>query len=126
MRGLWVTDLRAGPEKACGVDLWAAKPVHYSSLAIPACCRGARRSPEMKGLERTAARKFPPELFRKASAPASRGSAGGFMYAVIRTGGKQYRVAPGDVVKIESVGSNDGEAQTIEFSDVLAVSGEPG
>jgi large subunit ribosomal protein L21 len=25
------------------------------------------------------------------------------MYAVIRTGGKQYRVAPGDVVKIESV-----------------------
>ena len=45
------------------------------------------------------------------------------MYAVIRTGGKQYRVAPGDVVKIESVASTD---QTIEFSDVLAVSGEPG
>jgi large subunit ribosomal protein L21 len=51
------------------------------------------------------------------------------MYAVIRTGGKQYRVAPGDVVKIESVASqsNAGEAlQTVEFSDVLAVSGEPG
>jgi large subunit ribosomal protein L21 len=46
------------------------------------------------------------------------------MYAVIRTGGKQYRVAPGDVVKIESVVSD--ESQTIEFSDVLAVSGEPG
>ena len=31
-------------------------------------------------------------------------SAGGYvMYAVIRTGGKQYRVTPGDVVKIESV-----------------------
>ena len=45
------------------------------------------------------------------------------MYAVIRTGGKQYRVAPGDVVKIESVNSAD---QTIELSDVLAVSGEPG
>jgi large subunit ribosomal protein L21 len=45
------------------------------------------------------------------------------MYAVIRTGGKQYRVAPGDVVKIESVAS---ENQTVEFSDVLAVSGEPG
>ena len=28
------------------------------------------------------------------------------MYAVIRTGGKQYRVAPGDVVKIETVVSN--------------------
>ena len=46
------------------------------------------------------------------------------MYAVIRTGGKQYRVAPGDVVKIECVVSD--ENQTIEFSDVLAVSGEPG
>ncbi len=46
------------------------------------------------------------------------------MYAVIRTGGKQYRVAPGDVVKIESVVSD--ENQTIEFSDVLAISGEPG
>ena len=45
------------------------------------------------------------------------------MYAVIRTGGKQYRVAPGDVLKIESVGSEDG---AVEFSDVLAVSGEPG
>jgi large subunit ribosomal protein L21 len=45
------------------------------------------------------------------------------MYAVIRTGGKQYRVAPGDVVKIECVAS---ENQTIEFTDVLAVSGEPG
>jgi large subunit ribosomal protein L21 len=45
------------------------------------------------------------------------------MYAVIRTGGKQYRVAPGDVVKIETVESSD---KTIEFSDVLAVSGEPG
>jgi large subunit ribosomal protein L21 len=47
------------------------------------------------------------------------------MYAVLRTGGKQYRVAPGDVVKIESVTPASGE-QTIEFSDVLAVSGEPG
>jgi len=45
------------------------------------------------------------------------------MYAVIRTGGKQYRVAPGDVVKIETVPS---ENKTVEFNDVLAVSGEPG
>jgi large subunit ribosomal protein L21 len=49
------------------------------------------------------------------------------MYAVIRTGGKQYRVAPGDLVKIEKVGGHDqSEAQTVEFIDVLAVSGEPG
>ena len=45
------------------------------------------------------------------------------MYAVIRTGGKQYRVAPGDVLKIEKVGSGE---QTVEFSDVLAVSGDEG
>ena len=48
------------------------------------------------------------------------------MYAVIRTGGKQYRVAPGDVLKIERVAMAEGENQTVEFSDVLAVSGEPG
>ncbi len=47
------------------------------------------------------------------------------MYAVIRTGGKQYRVAPGDVVKIEKIETGE-ETQTVEFSDVLAVSGEPG
>jgi large subunit ribosomal protein L21 len=45
------------------------------------------------------------------------------MYAVIRTGGKQYRVAPGDVLKIETVPGAD---QTVEFSDVLAVSGDSG
>ncbi len=46
------------------------------------------------------------------------------MYAVIRTGGKQYRVAPGDVVKIEKAAA--GENRTVEFSEVLAVSGEAG
>ena len=46
------------------------------------------------------------------------------MYAVIRSGGKQYRVAPGDIVKIEKLPANDGD--TVEFKDVLAVSGEEG
>ena len=46
------------------------------------------------------------------------------MYAVIRAGGKQYRVAPGDVIRIESQGNgSDGK---IEFGDVLAVSGGEG
>ncbi len=45
------------------------------------------------------------------------------MYAVIRTGGKQYRVAPGDVLKVEKLEHQDGN---IEFSDVLAISGEAG
>ena len=46
------------------------------------------------------------------------------MYAVIRTGGKQYRVAPGDVVKIEKAAA--GENGQLEFSDVLSFSGETG
>jgi large subunit ribosomal protein L21 len=45
------------------------------------------------------------------------------MYAVIRTGGKQYRVAPGDTLKIESTAHKDGN---VEFNDVLAVSKEEG
>ena len=46
------------------------------------------------------------------------------MYAVIRTGGKQYRVAPGDVIRVEKQG--DGKDGKVEFSDVLAVSGSAG
>jgi large subunit ribosomal protein L21 len=57
--------------------------------------------------------------FRAAASPAS----GGFMYAVIRTGGKQYRVSPGDVLKIEKTGESEDK---VEFNDVLAVSGEAG
>jgi len=46
------------------------------------------------------------------------------MYAVIRAGGKQYRVAPGDVIRLESQGTGtDGK---IEFNDVLAISAEAG
>ena len=45
------------------------------------------------------------------------------MYAVIRTGGKQYRVAPGDKLKIETTAHENG---AVEFSDIIAVSGEAG
>ena len=41
------------------------------------------------------------------------------MYAVIETGGKQYRVSPDDVLTIERL-QGDAE-QTIEFADVLMV-----
>jgi large subunit ribosomal protein L21 len=46
------------------------------------------------------------------------------MYAVIRAGGKQYRVAPGDVVKVEKLPADHGNV--IEFNDVLAVSAQEG
>jgi large subunit ribosomal protein L21 len=46
------------------------------------------------------------------------------MYAVIRAGGKQYRVAPGDVIRVETLGTGtDGQ---VEFPDVLAVSAGEG
>lgn len=35
------------------------------------------------------------------------------MYAVIKTGGKQYRVEPGSVLKVEKLNANEGE--TIEL-----------
>ena len=41
------------------------------------------------------------------------------MYAVIQTGGKQYRVAPGDTIQVEKL---PGEIGTeVEFAKVLAV-----
>ena len=45
------------------------------------------------------------------------------MYAVIRTGGKQYLVSPGDKLKLERTAHTEG---AIEFSDILAISGEEG
>jgi len=46
------------------------------------------------------------------------------MYAVIRTGGKQYKVAPQDVLQIEKIEGAAGEP--VSFSDVLMVAGEGG
>jgi large subunit ribosomal protein L21 len=42
------------------------------------------------------------------------------MYAVIRTGGKQYRVAQGDEVKVERLTGNVGD--TVTFDEVLVAS----
>ncbi len=44
------------------------------------------------------------------------------MYAVIRTGGKQYKVAPQDVLQIEKIEGEAGHA--LQFPDVLMVAGE--
>ena len=41
------------------------------------------------------------------------------MYAVIKTGGKQYKVASGDVLKIEKIASEAG--QEVVFNEVLAI-----
>lgn len=46
------------------------------------------------------------------------------MYAIIKTGGKQYKVAESDTIEIERLAGDAGDA--ISFGDVLVVSGENG
>jgi large subunit ribosomal protein L21 len=44
------------------------------------------------------------------------------MYAVIKTGGKQYRVAPDDVLTIEKIAGEAGAK--VEFPEVLMIGGD--
>ena len=44
------------------------------------------------------------------------------MYAIIETGGKQYKVEQGDVVFVEKLGVEEGE--TVTFDKVLVVGGD--
>jgi large subunit ribosomal protein L21 len=46
------------------------------------------------------------------------------MYAVIRTGGKQYRVAKDDIIKVEKLTAEAGES--VDIPDVLMISGDEG
>ena len=39
------------------------------------------------------------------------------MYAIIRTGGKQYKISPGDTIRVEKIKGNAGES--VELADVL-------
>lgn len=44
------------------------------------------------------------------------------MYAVIKTGGKQYRVSEGQILRVEKLDGNAGD--TVAFKEVLLVGGE--
>lgn len=44
------------------------------------------------------------------------------MFAVIKTGGKQYKVAPGDTLIVEKLAADAGE--TVQFNEVLMLGGE--
>ena len=46
------------------------------------------------------------------------------MYAIIQTGGKQYRVAPGDVLRVERLPGERGDA--VQLDQVLLVSDDAG
>jgi large subunit ribosomal protein L21 len=45
------------------------------------------------------------------------------MFAVIKTGGKQYRVAADDLLKVEKIKGEPGEI--VQFGEVLVVGGDP-
>ena len=44
------------------------------------------------------------------------------MFAVIRTGGKQYRVAPNDVIEVEKIAGKPGEI--VELAEVILLGGD--
>ena len=46
------------------------------------------------------------------------------MYAVIKTGGKQYKVQVGDIIEVEKLGVEPGSE--VVFDQVLAVAGDDG
>jgi len=46
------------------------------------------------------------------------------MFAIIRTGGKQYRVKPNDVLKVEKLDGSAGD--TVTFTEILAVGSDAG
>jgi large subunit ribosomal protein L21 len=106
-------------------DRFPPKTLKWLSLPVPADPFWAAR----RGLEKRRAEKHSkhPEIigFRFQRPCARRAIFGGKgMYAVIRAGGKQYRVAPGDVIRVEKLGT--GTEGEVEFNEVLAVSGSEG
>jgi large subunit ribosomal protein L21 len=81
----------------------AAKPGQEEKLAQKAA--PITKSPEAK--------KSPGKVKAKREAPADSG------YAIIRTGGKQYQVSAGSLVRVEKIAGNIGD--TVELKDVLVV-----
>src|ERR1700760_1337372 len=71
-----------------------------------------------------AAPRAPPPHSHKKDRPVRNGQTGSSMFAIIRTGGKQYRVKPNDVLKVEKLPGNAGE--TVTFNEVLAVGSDAG
>lgn len=80
---------------------------------------------EGKGKEETVkedtvtTKKKPESKAKPAEKDSSRGTSGYSGYAIIRTGGKQYQVSAGSLVRVEKIAGNVGD--TVELTDVLAL-----
>jgi ribosomal protein L21 len=64
------------------------------------------------------------KLLTYLQAGESKKCGGALMYAVIQTGGKQYKVAEGEVLKVEKLAGTAGDKLTLD--QVLMVNGENG
>ncbi|ABG32211.1 ribosomal protein, putative [Roseobacter denitrificans OCh 114] len=59
---------------------------------------------------------------RDAGGHRARGRKGNTMFAVLKTGGKQYKVQAGDMLRVEKLAADAGE--TVQFNEVLMLGGE--
>ena len=106
---------RVGLGKGRGTEDWIP-------AADAGMTEGMRDFGRMRGCRRGALGWIGARLGRRTSGRTSDGIVMG--YAVFATGGKQYRVSPGDVIEVDRL---DAEASgSMTFDDVLLVSGEDG
>jgi len=92
------------------------QPVEKQAGAETAAKPGPEEKPAQKAAPKTkapAARKSSGKAIASKETPADSG------YAIIRTGGKQYQVSAGSLVRVERIAGNIGD--TVELKDVLAV-----
>src|SRR5215472_740859 len=79
---------------------------------------GPRRLRWWPGLDR----RDGPRVLMNSSGPRQAATGTAAMFAIIKTGGKQYRVAAQDVVTVGKLAGNPGD--TVAFEDVLLVGGD--
>ena len=81
---------------------------------------GSKKTPEQEETAEAASDTKTPEVKKSASKPKAKSEAPTASgYAIIRTGGKQYQVSAGSLVRVEKIAGNVGD--TVELKDVLAV-----
>jgi large subunit ribosomal protein L21 len=81
---------------------------------------GSKEMPDQEETAEAATETKTPEAKKSAGKPKAKSEAPvDSGYAIIRTGGKQYQVSAGSLVRVEKIAGNIGD--TVELKDVLAV-----
>jgi large subunit ribosomal protein L21 len=105
------------------VHAWLAAARWQHRLMQPNPATALTLDPMSRILPRNWARRIPrpARVFRIPGRAEENFARKSTMYAVIKTGGKQYRVAAEDVLKVEKVAGDAGS--TVEFTEVLMLAG---